>query len=91
MDVQMADVQCDQESLADVLPTMSRFRWCPPPSPPHRLHMDVEAGQLVQIDMATPRDSPLEWQGNVEAPDPTAAVSWSEEQLLELATSRPAL
>ena len=30
-------------------------------------------------------------QGSAEAPDPTAAVTWSEEQPLELATSLPAM
>ena len=45
----------------------------------------------MQIDMATPRAGQVESQGNAEVLDPTAEVSWSEEQLLELATSLPAM
>ena len=45
----------------------------------------------MQIDMATPRAGEVESQGDAEAPDPTAVVSWCEERLLELATSLPAM
>ena len=45
----------------------------------------------MQIDMATLRAFQVESQGIAEAPDPTAAVSWSGEELLELATSLPAM
>ena len=47
----------------------------------------AETGQLTQIDTATPRAGWAELQGNAEAPDPTAVSSWTEERLLELATS----
>ena len=45
----------------------------------------------MQVGMATPRAGESEPQGSAEAPDRTAAASWSEEQLLKLATSLPAL
>ena len=41
--------------------------------------------------MATPRAGQTESQGNAEAADPTAVVTWTEEELLELATSLPAM
>ena len=53
--------------------------------------MEVETAQPMQIDMATPRAGESEPQGSAEAPDPTAAASWSEERLLELATSLPSM
>ena len=51
----------------------------------------AETGQLVQIDLATSRAGQAELQGNAEAPDPTAVSSRTEERLLELATSSPAM
>ena len=45
----------------------------------------------MQIDLAAPRACQAEPQGNAEAPDPTAVLTWSEEKLLELATSLPAM
>ena len=45
----------------------------------------------MQIDLAAPRACQAEPQGNAEAPDPTAVFTWSEEKLLELATSLPAM
>ena len=51
--------------------------------------MDVEAGRLVPIDLATAQGSPLVRQGNVGAAGPAAVVTRTEEQLLELATSLP--
>ena len=46
----------------------------------------------MQIDMARNRGLVRgEPQGSAEALDPTAAVGWSEEHLLELATSLPAM
>ena len=47
--------------------------------------------QLVPIDLAAPRGSPLVREGNTDALDPGAVVTWTEEQLLELATSLPAV
>ena len=43
----------------------------------------AETGQPTQIDMATPRAGQAESQGNVEAPDPTAVSTWTEERMLE--------
>ena len=50
-----------------------------------------ENGQPMQVDLATPRAGQEEPQGSAEAPDPPAAFIWSEEKLLELATSLPAM
>ena len=47
----------------------------------------AEPGQPTQTDMATPREGQAALQGNVEAPDPTAVGNWTEERMLELATS----
>ena len=90
--VQMADVQCDQQSACERVAYQAALQVVPTTLPTTPVApMQVEAGQLVQIDMATPRASQLEWQGNSEALDPTAVVSWSDEQLLELPTSLPAM
>ena len=45
--------------------------------------MDVENGQPMQIDLATPRACQAEPQGSAQAPDPAAVFTWSEEKLLE--------
>ena len=47
----------------------------------------AEPGQPTQIDLATPREGQAVLQGNVDAPDPTAVGNWTEERMLELATS----
>ena len=60
-----------------------------PPHHPGRAH--GVTGQLMQIDMATSRAGQVESQGKAGAPDPTAVLSWSEEQTSELGTSRPAM
>ena len=51
----------------------------------------AEPGQPTQTDMATPREGQAALHGNVEAPDPTAVGNWTEERMLELATSLPAM
>ena len=48
--------------------------------------MEVESGQPMQIDLATPRACRAEPQGSAQAPDPEAVFTWFEEKLLELAT-----
>ena len=53
--------------------------------------MEVENGQPMQIDLAKLRAGQAEPQGCAEAPDPAAEFTWSEEELLELATSMPAM
>ena len=53
--------------------------------------MEVENGQLMQTDLATPRACQEEPQSSAQARDPEAVFSWSEEKLLELATSLPAM
>ena len=45
----------------------------------------------MQIDMSTPRAGQAESQGSAEAPDPSAVSTWTEERMLELATSLPAV
>ena len=46
--------------------------------------MEVETGQPVQIDFATPRACQEGSQSSAEVPDPAAVFTWSEEKLLEL-------
>ena len=54
-------------------------------------HRVADEGQPMQIDLATPRASQIEPQRGDEVPDPAAVFTWSEEKLLELATSLPAM
>ena len=49
----------------------------------------VGTGQPTPIDIATPRAGQAESQGSAQAPDPTAVSTWTEERVLELATSLP--
>ena len=65
-----------------MLPNMSRAALPAASAVP----MEVEAGQLVPIDLATPRCGPLVREGSTDAPD-SEVVTGIEEQLLELATS----
>ena len=51
----------------------------------------VEPGQRAQIEMATPREGQAVPQGNADALDPTAVGNWTEERMLELATSLAAM
>ena len=92
MDVRMADMQCDQQSPSGRVACQAALQVVPTTPPAmSNAPMEVETGQPMQIDMATPRAGQVEPEGNAEPPDPTAVVSWSEEQLLELATSLPAM
>ena len=87
----MADVQCNEEAPCERVACQVALPVVPTALPTaSAAPMDVEAG-LVPIDLATPRGSPLVRQGNVNARDPAAVVTWTEEQLLELATSLPAM
>ena len=90
--VQMADAQGDPQSPSirvacraalQVVPTASLAMVAAP--------IEVESGQPMQTDLATPRAGQAEPQDSAEAPDPTAVVTWFEERLLELATSLPAV
>ena len=38
---------------------------------------EVESGQAMQIDLATPRACQAEPQSSVQAPDPGAVFTWS--------------
>ena len=51
----------------------------------------AEPGQPTQTDTATPREGQAVLHGNADAPDPTAVGNWTEERMLELATSLPAM
>ena len=51
----------------------------------------VENGQPMQIELATSRACQAEPQGSAQAPNREAVFTWSEEKLLELATSLPAM
>ena len=92
MDVQMADVECDLQPPNERVAYRAALLVVPTTLPAlPAAPMEVETGQPMQIDMATPGAGEVEPKGNTKAPDPTAVVSWSEEQLLELATSLPAM
>ena len=52
---------------------------------------EADKGQPMLIDLATPRASQVETQRDTEVPDPAAVFTWSEEKLLESATSLPAM
>ena len=53
--------------------------------------MEIQNGQSMQIDLAAPRACQAEPQGSAQTSDPAAVFTWSEEKLLELATSLPAM
>ena len=92
MDVQMADVQCDPQPPNERVAYQAALLVVPTtPLAVSIAPMEVETAQPMQIGMATPRAGGSESQGSAEAPDPTAAASWSEERLLELATSLPSM
>ena len=92
MDVQMADEQCDQQPPNERVAYPAALQVvAATPLAMSTASMEVETAQPMKIDMATPRAGEVDPRGNAAAPDPTAAVTWSEEQLLELATSLPAM
>ena len=92
MDVQMADVLCDQQAPNERVAYQAALLVVPTTPPAMSIAtVDVETGQPMQIGMAKPRAGESEPQGSAEAPEPTAAASWSEERLLELATSLPSM
>ena len=91
-DVQMADVQCNQQPPIERVAYRAALQVVgTTPLAMSIGPIQVETAQPMQKDMATPRACEGEQQGSAEAPGPTAEVSWSEEQLLELATSLPAM
>ena len=51
--------------------------------------MEAENGQPMQIDLGALRACQAEPQSSAQAPNSTAVFTWSEEKLLELATSLP--
>ena len=92
VDVKTADVRCDQQLTKERVSYRAALQVVPTtPLAMSIAPLEVETAQPMQIDLATPRAGEVEPQGNADAPDPTAAVSWSEEQLSELVTSLPAM
>ena len=90
-DVQMANVQCDDEVPCErvahqvTLPEMPVALFAAGAEP-----IDVETGQLLPFDMVTPRCGPLVQEVNKGAKKNETVVTWTDEQLLEMATSLPA-
>ena len=97
MDVQMADVeiaalQNDLQPPSERVVHRAALQVVPTVlSAMVNVPMEVESGRPMQIDLATPRACQEELQSCAEAPDPEAVFTWSEEKLLELATSLPAM
>ena len=84
-DVQMADVQCDLQPLSERVAQPGPALQVVPTAFPAMavVPMEVENGQPMQIDLATPRAGQAEPQGSAEAPDPAAVFAcWSEETLV---------
>ena len=74
-------LQCDQQSPSERLAYQASLQVAPTTTPTMpAAPVEVETGQLMQIDMATPRAGQVESQGNAEAPNPTAGPknsNWS--------------
>ena len=90
MNVQMADVQRAQQSPCEPVAHQAALQVVPTTLPAMPV-APMEVEQPMQIDMATPHASQLESGQCRRPPDPTVVVSWLEAQLLELATSLPAV
>ena len=89
---QMADVQYDQQLPNERVAHWAALQVVPTiPLAVSIVPIEVETVQPMQIGMATPRAGVSEPQGSAEAPGPAAVVLWTEEQLLELPTSLPAM
>ena len=92
IDVRMADMLCDQQPQSGRVAYQAALQVAPASHPTmSAAPTEVATGQPMQIDMATPLADQAESQGIAESPDPTAVVTLSEERLLELATSPPAM
>ena len=96
MDVQMADVQLaavpsGSQPPGERVANGAALQAVPALSAMVAVPVEVENGQPMQIDLATPRAFQAEPQSSAQAPDPEAVFTWSEEKLLELATSLPAM
>ena len=88
----MADVQYDQQPPNERVAHRAALQVVPTiPLAVSIVPIEVETVQPMQIGMATPRAGVSEPQGSAEAPVPAAVVIWTEEQLLELTTSLPAM
>ena len=80
IDVQIAEVQDEGQAQGERVVQLVALQLEP-----------AEPGQPTQIDMATPREGQAALQGNAEAPDPIDVGNWTEERMLERATSLPAM
>ena len=94
MDVQMADVQCSLQPPSERVAFRAALQVVPIAFPamvaaPMELQpMQIEMA-ILRAGQAEPQGSAA--QGSAEALDPTAVFTRSEEKLLELATSLPAM
>ena len=75
MDVQMADAQCDPQPPSERVACRAALQV--PTAFPAMVAapMEVESGQPMQINLASPRAGQAEPQGRAEAPDPAAVFS----------------
>ena len=80
-------------SRTSAWPTALKLQVVPTTLPMHAGRAHGSLKQDSRCRLIWPHREPATWirQGDAEAPDPTAVVSWSEEQLLELAMSLPAM
>ena len=92
IDVRMAEVQGDRQSQSERVARQVALQVGLATYPNMQdMPEGAETGQPMQIGMATPRAGQAESQGNAEAPDPSAVSTWTEERMLEPATSLPAM
>ena len=92
IDVQIAEVQGDWQQRCEHLAYQAGIQGEPTAVPVAAVAaMEVESGRLLQVDLATPRDCQAGQQDIADPPDPTAVSTWTEERMLELATSLPAM
>ena len=91
MDVQMGDVQCDLQLPNERVAFRAALQVVPTTLPAvPAAPMEVETGQDSRCRLIWPHRVPARWSRRTMQ-NPTAVVSWFEEELLELATSLPAM
>ena len=92
IDVQIAEAQGDWQQRCEHVAYQAGIQVEPTAVPVMAAAaMEVESGRLMQVDLATPRDGQTGPQESAEPPDPIAMSTWTEERMLELATSLPAM
>ena len=80
----MANVQCDGETPCEPV----AHRGHAPRGAVGMEPMDAPAGQLVPIDLATPRGDTQVQEVDTGSPSPEAVVTWTEEMATSLPTMR---